>query len=122
MPADRARGTTVYYFPFRIGSFTNQPKYFGRMNGTRGMLQAFVENRFNQSPEPINLIWFGLNHSGNVNGSFGLHVYNHPAGWSLWTPAAFPGTQRLRPTDPVGIPNPLVIIPSRDWDAFQVRD
>lgn len=111
-----------WYFPFRLGSWTSQPKGTGRMHGSLGYPQAALEDRFvhGQPHENINTVWFGLDAQGNVNSGFSLHLYTYASNsWARWTHSAtFAGTGE----SPSGIPNPLIYIPRRYFDAFQVTD
>jgi hypothetical protein len=111
-----------WYFPFRIGTWTSQPKGTGRLNQSWGFPQAALERIYlhGRSPENIGLTWFGLNHSGQVAAGYGLHLYTHATStWSLWNQAA---TECCYATFPPGQPNSLVYLERRQWDAFQVND
>jgi hypothetical protein len=111
-----------WYFPFRIGSWTSQPKGTGRLNQSWGYPEAALESRYlhGRSPEDIGLVWFGLDNNAQVNNGYGLHLYTRATNtWNLWNQAA---TQCCLATVPAGIPNPLVYVPKRAWDAFQVHD
>jgi len=99
-------------FWFKVGSVNNPPSGFSWLSTADGLAIAEQETTFFES---VNTDWFGLDHNGTINDSFGLHLKNSSNQWVLWNAANAPGTI-------TGSNGSLVYVPKKAWSAFQAHD
>jgi hypothetical protein len=115
---DPCSAATLYKWNFRIGSWNNPPVAYGSNPARYGHPEAFQENMWAAGGiESINTNYWGLDHSQQVNLSFGMSLYVlSTSAWRSWNATNAPGTA-VAFEDP-----PLDYVRRATWYAFQVHD
>lgn len=106
----------AFQWAFRVGSFTNPPVLLKYMSVNAAGPQSFQEVQWNTVNETAPTTYHGLNASGAVNDSYGLHLYKHSSSqWVLWNSTNAPNTY----TQVTGAPPSYII--SKLWSAFKTQ-
>lgn len=107
----------AYQWAYRVGSYTNPPVLLRYMNVSLAGPQSFQEVQWNSVNETAPPTYHGLNASGGINDSYGLHLFKYSTGqWLLWSPANAPGTY----VQTIGAPPSYFAM--KNWSAFQTHN